>query len=153
VSAVIPNYEEYEEQQRSAHPPSYSYVVHNSVSNIQANTPRAGPRLSSLRFAPDSTTVSRNTSGTQSVEQEAVDYVQDEPLQGYRSTLVHHFMQVKAPSVSSIHYEQLSLLRPLPEDGPAVDDALLKALYHEHVVARVAIDLPNRGSLKHANYV
>jgi hypothetical protein len=31
VSAVIPNYDKYEEQQPSAHPPSYSTVVNNSV--------------------------------------------------------------------------------------------------------------------------
>jgi hypothetical protein len=80
-----------------------------------------------------------------------VDFIQEEPLQGYRSPLVNHF--ISPLSISSIIDPRSTLLMPLPKDGPAIDDQVLDALYQEHMVSRVALTLPQRGQLKHANYV
>jgi hypothetical protein len=153
VSAVlIPHYEE-QQPHKPELPMAYLTVLNNSVSTIQSqHAPRTGPRLSSLCFARENTpTTTRNTNSTQSVEQEAIDYVQEELLQGYRSPLVNHFM--KPPNVSLILCAASPLIRPLPDDGPAINDELLDSLYHEMVVSRVAISLHSRGALKHANYV
>jgi hypothetical protein len=60
---------------------------------------------------------------------------------------------MKPPNVSSILCAASPLLRPLPDDGPAINDELLDSLYHEMAVSRVALTLPSRGTLKHANYV
>jgi hypothetical protein len=150
-AALIPHYKEQQHLQPEL-PMMYSTVLNNLMSTIQSHAPRTGPRLSSLRFARETTpTPTRNTNSTPSVEQEAIDYVQEEPLQGYRSPLVNHFM--KPPNVSSILCAASPLLRPLPDDGPAINDELLDSLYHEMVVSHVAISLPSRGTLKHANYV
>jgi hypothetical protein len=57
--------------------------------------------------------------------QEAIDAVQDDPLQSYRSPLVNHFIQ--APAISSINISNYfsPLLMALPDPGPAVDDDIL----------------------------
>jgi hypothetical protein len=148
VSAVLPHYDDSFEEP----PQSYSTVVTNSVANIQTPPSQSSPKLSSLRFAPGTTTTTHNANGTQSVQQEAIDYVQEEPLQGYRSPLVNHF--ISPPSVTLIIDHHSTLLMPLPDDDPAIDDDVLDALeYNEHLVSRVAIALPPRGQLKHADYV
>jgi hypothetical protein len=46
-----------------------------------------------------------------------------------------------------------SLLRPLPNDGPAIDDTLLDDLYNEHMVSRVSMVLPNSKEIKRSDYV
>jgi hypothetical protein len=150
VSAVlVPHYTE--DDFEAAPPQSYSTVVTNSVANIRTPPLRSSPKLQSLHFAPGTTTATHNTNGPQSVQQQAVDYVQEEPLQGYRSPLVNHF--ISPPSISSIIDHHSTLLMPLPDDGPAIDDDILDVLYHEHIVSRVALTLPQRGQLKHTNYV
>jgi hypothetical protein len=106
------------------------------------------------------TTLARNTNGSQSATQDAIDVVQEDPLQGYRSPLVNRF--IEHPDVSAIVFPDVSLivtehtqslLRPLPNDGPAVDDALLDGLYQEHMVSRVSMVPPNRRAIKCSDYV
>jgi hypothetical protein len=106
------------------------------------------------------TTIARNTNGSQSAMQDAIDIVQEDPLQGYRSPLVNWF--IEPPDVSSIVFPVVllivtehsqHLLRPLPQDGPAIDDALLDDLYYEHMVSRVSMVLPNRKEIKRSDYV
>jgi hypothetical protein len=107
------------------------------------------------------TTIARNTNGSQlATQQDAIDVVQEDPLQGYRSPLVNRFIEppdvssIVFPDVSSIVTEQpQSLLCPLPNDGPAVDDALLDDLYQEHMVSRVSMVLPNRKEIERSDYV
>jgi hypothetical protein len=130
---------------------SYSSVTNTSVAAIQLRTPRSGPLLSSLRPSHGATTLTRNANGNQSVQQDAVDFVQEDPLQGYRSPLVNHFVQ--PPTVSSIVTDTSPLLRPLPDDGPAIDNGILGALYQEHMVSRVAVLLSPRERIKHADYI
>jgi hypothetical protein len=98
-------------------------------------------------------TSARNASGNQSVEQEAIDTVQEDPLQSYRSPLVNHF--IEAPTISSIEITSVMtpLLMPLPEAGPAIDDDLLDSLYHDHVVSRVSVALLRRKEIKATDYV
>jgi hypothetical protein len=139
VSAVLPHYDASFEEP----PQSYSTILTNSVANIQTPPARSSPKLHSLRFAPGTTTATHNVNGPQSVQQEAIDYVQEEPLQGYRSPLVNHF--INPPSVASIIDHHSTLLMPLPDDGPEIDDDVLDALYNEHLVSRVAIALPPCG--------
>jgi hypothetical protein len=89
--------------------------------------------------------------------QDAIDVVQEDPLQGY---LVNRF--IESPDVSSIFCPVVSsivtehsqhLLRPLPQDGPAIDDVLLDDLYHEHMVSRVSMILLNRKEIERSDYV
>jgi hypothetical protein len=96
VSAVIPQSDVADATKNER---SYSNVVNNSVASIQNRSPRSGPFLSALRPTSGSTTSSRNNTGQQSVLQEAVDYVQEQPLQGYCSPLVNHFI---GPTIASI---------------------------------------------------
>jgi hypothetical protein len=42
---------------------------------------------------------------------------------------------------------------PLPEAGPAIDDDLLDSLYHDHVVSRVSVALPQCKEIKSTDYV
>jgi hypothetical protein len=98
-------------------------------------------------------TKARNTSGNQTVYQEAVDAVQGDPLQSYRSPLVNHFIQ--APVISSIKITSVitPLLMPLPEAGAAIDDDILDSLYYDLMVSRVSVALPQRKEIKSTDYV
>jgi hypothetical protein len=149
VSAVLPHFEDQSIPESFDDARSYSSVTNTSVAAIQLRTPRSGPVLSSLRPSHGATTLTRNANGNQSVQQDA--QWQEDPLQGYRSPLVNHFVQ--PPMVSSIVTETCPLLRPLPDDNPAFNDGILDALYQEHMVSRVAVLLPPCESLTHANYV
>jgi hypothetical protein len=63
-------------------------------------------------------------------------------------------LSIVFPVVSSIVTEHSQhLLRPLPQDGPAIDDALLDDLYHEHMVSGVSMILPNSKEIKWSDYV
>jgi hypothetical protein len=103
------------------------------------------------------TTLARNTNGSQSVTQDAVDVVQEDPLQGYRSPLVNRF--IASPAVSTIVFPNVSLILKehpalvLPTDGPAIDNALLDDLYDAHMVSRISVALPKRNAIKRADYV
>jgi hypothetical protein len=98
-------------------------------------------------------TKAHNMSGNQTVEQEAVDVVQEDPPQSYRSPLVNHFIQ--APVISSIEITSVitPLLMPLPEAGAAIDDDVLDSLYYDLVVSRVSVALPQRKEIKSTDYV
>jgi hypothetical protein len=82
------------------------------------------------------------------MEQEAIDAVQDDPLQSYRSPLVNHFIQ--APVISSINIASnfSPLLMALPDPGPAIDDDVMDSLYYDLVVSRVSVTLPQRKEIK-----
>jgi hypothetical protein len=55
---------------------------------------------------------------------------------------------ITLPPISSIVAESAtSLMLPLPDYGPAIDDDLLEPLYHDHVVSRVSVSLPNRAGM------
>jgi hypothetical protein len=138
---------------------TYSTVLNNSVASIQPRHPCRGSNLTPLGpMTTGATTLARNTNDSQSATQDAVDVVQEDPLQGYRSSLVNRF--IGSPAVSSIFFPNiLSIIKEqhpslmLPTDGPAIDDALLDGLYDEHMVSRVAIDLPKRNAIKWSDYV
>jgi hypothetical protein len=140
---------------------TYLTVVHNSVAAIQPRHPRQGSSLTQLGpMSTGATTIARNTNGSQSATQDTIDIVQEDPLQGYRSPLVNRF--IEPPDVSSIVFpvvlsivteQSQHLLRPLPQDGPAIDVALLDDLYHDHMVSRVSMVLQNRKEIKRSDYV
>jgi hypothetical protein len=110
---------------------SYSTVLNqNSVSAIQTRSNRPPTTLAPLLSG--STTFNCNTSSNQSVEQEAIDAVQEDPLQGYRSPLVNHFIHVP-PAVSSILDD--SHRHSLPADGPKIDEKLLETLNSDQLVS------------------
>jgi hypothetical protein len=132
---------------------SYSNVAEHTVSSIQPKT-RPMTILTPLPMTQEgSSTSKRNTSGTQSVEQEAANAVEEDPLQSYPSPLVNHFIQ--APSISSLEITSIMtpLLMPLPEVGPVIDDDILDSLYYDHVVSRVSVALPQRKEIKSIDYV
>jgi hypothetical protein len=78
---------------------TYLTTVNNSVAAIQTRNPRQGLPLTPLGPTMiGATTLARNTNGSQSTTQDAIDCGQEDPLQGYRSPLVNHFI---APPVAS----------------------------------------------------
>jgi hypothetical protein len=137
---------------------TYSTVLNHSVSSIQPRHPRQGATLTPLGpLSTGATTLARNTNSSQSVTQDTVDDVQEDPLQGYRSSLVNRFIASPAvsmivfPNVSSIIKEHPALV--LPTDGPVIDDALLDGLYDAHMVSKISMALPKRNEIKRSDYV
>jgi hypothetical protein len=58
------------------------------------------------------------------------------------------------PMISSIVTDlATSLMRPLPNDGPTIDDELLESLYQDHVVSHISMPLPNRAGMKKTDYI
>jgi hypothetical protein len=128
-------------------PRFYPNVAEHTISSIQPRT-HLSTTLTPLPMTQASSNTTPNTSGNQSFEQEAIDVVQEDPLQGYRSPLVNHF--IESPTISSIEIASMMspLLMPFPEAGPAIDDDLLDALYLDHMVSRVSVALPQRKEIK-----
>jgi hypothetical protein len=67
---------------------------------------------------------------------------------------------IASPAVSSIVFPNVSSITKdhhpslmLPTDGPAIDDTLLDALYNEHMISRVSLDLPKRNAIKKSDYI
>jgi hypothetical protein len=85
--------------------------------------------------------------------QEAIDAVQEDPLQSYRSPLVNNFIQAPVISSIDISMDVWPLLMALPDPGPAIDDDLLDSLYYDLVVSRVSVTLPQRKEIKLTDYV
>jgi hypothetical protein len=115
----------------------YSNVALNFVSEIQSRASRESVPLTTLRSTTGATTLAQNRNGSQSTTQDAVDSVQEDPLQGYWSPMVNEFIAL--PTISSIVTDlATSLMRPLPNDGPTIDDELLESLCQDHVVYHVS---------------